>query len=178
MTAAISAAALHEQVETTERLITLADQQADDTERRYCLGAVPRSDWLGARQNADVLAAGLPPLRQQWQAVRHSFAVLLGRTPDKAPTALALADLQLPEAVPVVVPSILLHSRPDVEAAESALKAAAAQVGVATAQMFPQLTLSASMGQAAYSWPTVFSGAGVAWGIGASLAQPLFHGER
>ncbi len=56
------------------------------------------------------------------------------------------------------------------------LKAAAAQVGVATAQMFPSLSLSASMGKGGFSWPIALSGAGALWSIGGSLSQPLFHG--
>jgi NodT family efflux transporter outer membrane factor (OMF) lipoprotein len=102
--------------------------------------------------------------------------VLLGRTPDQAPADLALTDLHLPEQVPVVVPSDLLQSRPDIRAADAALKAAAAEVGVATAQLFPQLSLSASMGKGGFSWPTMLSGAGAIWSIGASLSQPIFHG--
>ncbi|KAB0630808.1 RND transporter, partial [Burkholderia territorii] len=89
---------------------------------------------------------------------------------------LALADLHLPAQVPVVVPSDLLQSRPDIQAADAGLKAAAAEVGVATAQLFPQLSLSAAMGKGGFSWPTMLSGAGAIWNVGASLSQPLFHG--
>ena len=102
--------------------------------------------------------------------------MLLGRTPDAAPDDLDLARLHVPEQVPVVVPSELLRARPDIQAADAAVKAAAADVGVATAQMFPSLSLSASMGQGGFSWPVALSGAGAIWSIGASLSQPLFHG--
>ncbi|WP_323118683.1 efflux transporter outer membrane subunit [Burkholderia alba] len=176
VTAAITAAALHEQVDTTERLVALADQQADDAARRHRLGAASHSDMLGAQQSAASLAASLPALRQQWQTARHALAVLLGRTPDQAPPDLALADLQLPTEVPVVVPSDLLRARPDIQAADAGLKAAAAEVGVATAQLFPQISLSASMGQAGFNWPAMLSGGGAIWSVGASLTQPLFHG--
>jgi outer membrane protein TolC len=74
------------------------------------------------------------------------------------------------------VPSDLLKARPDIQAADATLKAAAADVGVATAQMFPSLTLSASMGQGGFSWPVALSGAGAIWSIGASITQPIFHG--
>ncbi|CAE6832852.1 hypothetical protein R70006_06740 [Paraburkholderia domus] len=75
-----------------------------------------------------------------------------------------------------MVPSELLRTRPDIQAADAALQAAAADVGVATAQMFPSLSLSASMGQGGFSWPVALSGAGAIWSVGASLSQPLFHG--
>jgi NodT family efflux transporter outer membrane factor (OMF) lipoprotein len=176
VSAALSAATLDAQVATTERLVTLANQQAADTQRRYALGAVPHGDLLSAQQSAASLAAGLPALRQQALTTRHALAVLLGRTPDQAPPALDLAQLHLPDEVPVVVPSALLQTRPDIQAADAALKAAAADVGVATAQLFPSITLNASMGQGGFSWPAALSGAGALWSIAGSLSQPIFHG--
>ncbi|WP_442854809.1 efflux transporter outer membrane subunit [Burkholderia sp. Leaf177] len=176
VTGAISAAALRAQIDTTERLIVLADEDAHDTQRRFELGSASRADALNAQSGAASLAASLPGLRAQWLATRHALAVLLGRTPDQAPPDLDLAALTVPSNVPVVVPSDLLASRPDIQAADALLKAAAAQVGVATAQMYPSLSLSAQMGKAGFSWPTALSGAGAIWGIGASLSQPLFHG--
>jgi len=176
VTAAISAAMLDAQVQTTERLVTLANEQARDTQRRYDLGAVSHSDLLNAQQSAASLAASLPAARQQLSTTRHALAVLLGRTPDQAPPTLDLASLHVPEQVPVSVPSDLLKARPDIQAADATLKAAAADVGVATAQMYPSLTLNASMGQAGFSWPAALSGAGAIWAIGASLSAPIFHG--
>lgn len=176
VTAAITSAALHAQIDTTERLVTIANDQAHDAQRRYALGALSHADQLSAQQSAASLSASLPGLKQQWLTTRHALAVLLGRTPDAAPNDLDLARLHLPEQVPVVVPSELLRSRPDIQAADAAVKATAADVGVATAQMFPSLSLSASMGQGGFSWPAALSGAGAIWSIGASLSQPLFHG--
>ncbi|MBC8725894.1 RND transporter, partial [Paraburkholderia sp. 31.1] len=117
-----------------------------------------------------------PALRQQRATAIHALAVLMGRTPDNAPAVPDLDSLVLPEHVPVEVPSVLLRSRPDVQAADAALKAAAADVGAATAQLFPSLSLTGSMGRGGFSWPAVLSGAGGLWAIGASLTQPIFHG--
>ncbi|PXW27642.1 efflux transporter outer membrane subunit [Paraburkholderia caballeronis] len=176
VTAAIGSATLHAQIDTTGRLLALASGQADDQRQRYDLGAVSHADALSAQQNADAIAASLPALRQQWIATRHALAVLLGRTPNNAPPDLDLAGIALPEQVPVSVPSELLKARPDIQAADAALKAAAADVGAATAQMFPSITLSAAIGQAGLTWPAATSGAGALWSIGASLTQPIFHG--
>jgi NodT family efflux transporter outer membrane factor (OMF) lipoprotein len=176
VTGAIGAAALRAQIDTTERLVALASDDARDAERRYALGSASRSEALNAEQSAASLAASLPGLRTQWLATRHALAVLLGRTPDQAPDDLDIASLAVPQDVPVVVPSELLATRPDIQAADAALKAAAAQVGVATAQLFPSLSLSASMGKGGFNWPTALSGAGALWSIGASLSQPIFHG--
>lgn len=176
VTASITVSVLNAQIATTERLVALANDQAHDAQRRYALGSASHSDALNARQSADTFAASLPALRQQRDSARHALAVLVGRTPDRPPADLTLADLHLPAQVPVVVPSDLLQSRPDIQAADAGLKAAAAEVGVATAQLFPQLSLSAAMGKGGFSWPTMLSGAGAIWNVGASLSQPLFHG--
>jgi NodT family efflux transporter outer membrane factor (OMF) lipoprotein len=173
---AIGAAALHAEIDATVRLVDLANAQADDVAKRYALGAASHTDLLSAQQSAASIATNLPVLRQQLGTTRHALAVLLGRTPDAAPPDLDLASLALPAQVPVVVPSELLKSRPDIEAADAALKAAAADVGVATAQLFPSISLSASLGQAGFSWAAATSGAGALWSIGASLTQPIFHG--
>lgn len=173
---AINVAALDRQIAVTERLVALADDTARDDERRYALGAVSHTQALASRQNAASLAAGLPGLRQQRSAAAHALAVLLGRTPDAAPTVPALESFTLPERVPVVLPSELLRSRPDIRAADAMLKAAAAEVGVATAQLFPSISLSASIGQSGFSWAKALSGAGAVWSVGAGLSQPIFHG--
>ncbi len=96
VTAAINAAALQAQIETTERLVALANEQAQDAQRRYELGSLAHADALNARQSASALAAGLPGLRQQRTATRHALAVLLGRTPDAAPPDLDLATCTCP----------------------------------------------------------------------------------
>nr|WP_232071100.1 efflux transporter outer membrane subunit [Paraburkholderia pallida] len=173
---ALGVATLHAQIDTTEQLVALANAQADDMQKRYALGAVSHTDLLNAQQSAASIALNLPGLRQQLAAQRHALAVLLGRTPDAAPPDLDLASLTLPAQVPVVVPSELLKSRPDIEAAGAALIAASADVGAATAQMFPSISLSAGLGQAGFSWPVVTSGVGALWAIGATLTQPIFHG--
>jgi len=174
--AAINASALAEQVSTTERLSTLAHEQADLTERAYRLGAASNDDVLTAQQSAATFDTSLPPLRTQALHARHVLAVLMGRTPDQAPLNLAWPQWHLPAEVPVSVPSELLQQRPDVLAAEAAVHAASAQVGVATANLFPHISLSATLGTGAFHSASLFTGAGEIWSVGASLTQPIFHG--
>jgi len=131
---------------------------------------------LAAEQDAANAAATLPALRAQALTVRHAQAVLLGRTPDKAPPTLSLDSLHLPETVPVSIPSDLVHQRPDILAAEAAVRATADETGAATAALFPSLTLSASYGRGGFDWSTFTSPEGAIWSVGASLTQPLFHG--
>jgi NodT family efflux transporter outer membrane factor (OMF) lipoprotein len=174
--ATINAAALQEQVAATWRIVELGEQRAQDTAARYELGGASRDQMLAAEQDAANAAATLPSLRAQALAVRHAQAVLLGRTPDKAPSPIPLESLHLPESVPVSVASDLLHQRPDILAAEAAVRAAADQAGAATAALFPSLTLSASYGRAGYDWSALASPAGGIWSVAGSLTQPLFHG--
>jgi NodT family efflux transporter outer membrane factor (OMF) lipoprotein len=176
VTAAINAASLEEQLRTSERMSKLAHDQTDLTERAHGLGAASQDDVLSLRQQAASIDTSLPSLRAQAQKARHALAVLMGRTPDQAPANLTLSDLHLPESVPVSVPSELLQQRPDVLAAEAGVHAASAQVGVATANLFPHISLSASLGTEAFKTANLFTGAGSVWSAGLSLTQPIFHG--
>ncbi|MBC8642556.1 efflux transporter outer membrane subunit [Caballeronia sp. EK] len=173
---AINVAALDRQIALTERLVAVSGDVANEDQQRYTLGSVSRAQALASKQDAAAIAATLPGLRQQRASAVHALAVLMGRTPDNAPSVPDLDSLSLPEHVPVAVPSDLLRSRPDIQAADAAVKAAAADVGAATAQLFPSLSLTGSMGRGGFSWPTVLSGAGGLWAIGAGLSQPIFHG--
>lgn len=178
VTGAIRSAALAERVALTEKQAVLSRQVARDAQRRYELGSASQSEALDADRDAANLEASLPGLYAEWQSTRHALAVLLGRTPDQAPPDLAFGALTLPAHVPVLVPSDLLASRPDILAAETAVRAAAADVGLATAKLFPRLSLTASMGKGGFNWPGALSSAGSIWGMGASLTQPIFHGGQ
>jgi len=173
---AINVAALDRQIALTERLVAVASETANEDQQRYALGSISHVQALNSTQDAASIAASLPALHQQRASAVHALAVMMGRTPDSAPTVPDLDSLALPDHVPVVVPSDLLRSRPDIQAADAAVKAAAADVGAATAQLFPSLSLTASMGRGGFSWPAMLSGAGGLWAIGAGLSQPLFHG--
>jgi NodT family efflux transporter outer membrane factor (OMF) lipoprotein len=174
--ATINAASLQEQVDAVTRLAASSEQRAGQTAARHTLGSASRDDRLSAEEDAANAAVALPALRAQLLAVRHAQAVLLGRSPDQAPVPLVLESLHVPESIPVSVPSELLHQRPDILAAEAAVRATADEAGAATASMFPSLTLSASYGRGGFDWSTFTSPAGAIWGVGATLTQPLFHG--
>ena len=173
---AVNASAISASLAVGERQSQLAHEQADLTERAYRTGAATHEDVLTAQQGAAALDATLPALHAQALRARHALAVLLGRTPDQAPEALPLAAFLLPDEVPISIPSDLLHQRPDVLAAEAAVHVAAAQVGVATAELFPQITVSANYGSASFHSASLFTGPAAVWGAGATLAQPIFHG--
>ncbi|WP_460126210.1 efflux transporter outer membrane subunit [Pseudomonas sp. S2_C03] len=114
----------------------------------------------------------LPPLAQQRDAARHALAILTGKGPgDWIAPDFDLAEFVLPANVPVSLPSELAHDRPDVLQAEAQLHMASAAIGVATANLYPHVTLSASLAQAASG-----NGGAALWGFAAGLAGPLFDG--
>jgi NodT family efflux transporter outer membrane factor (OMF) lipoprotein len=174
--ATINAASLEAQLNAQEELVALGEQRARQIAARYRAGSASQDEMLAAEQDAANAAATLPTLRAQTLAVRHAQAVLLGRTPDQAPEPLGLDSLHVPEALPVSVASDLIHQRPDILAAEAAVRAAADEAGAATASMFPSMTLSAAYGRGGFDWSTFTSPAGLLWSVGANLTQPLFHG--
>jgi NodT family efflux transporter outer membrane factor (OMF) lipoprotein len=174
--AAINAASLKAQTDAVSALVGSSEENARQIAARYKAGSASREAMLSAEADAANAAATLPPLRAQLLAVRHAQAVLLGKRPDEAPEPLPLASLHVPETLPLSVPSELLRQRPDILAAEAAVRAAADEAGAATAAMFPSLSLSASYGRGGFDWSTFSSPAGAIWSVGAQLTQPLFHG--
>jgi len=174
--ATIDAASLQVEVAAMQQLVALGEQRATQTAARYELGSASHDEALAAEADAANAAATLPALRARLLAVRHAQAVLLGRTPERAPAPLPLDALNLPESVPIAVASDLLHQRPDILAAEANVRATADEAGAAAASMFPSLTLSAAYGRGGFDWSTFTSPAGAIWSVGASLTQPLFHG--
>jgi NodT family efflux transporter outer membrane factor (OMF) lipoprotein len=178
--AAVGEAELRDQIAATEDIIRV---------QRESLGILRRQKALGQAAGADVAAqeaalaqaeATLPPLQKQLAQQRDLLAVLVGRLPNDQPAAkFTLASLRLPQDLPVSLPSKLVEQRPDIRTAEENLHAASAAVGVAIANMLPQLTLSATSGSSILSPQNIASlfGPGSAfWSIGAGLTQPIFDG--
>lgn len=174
--AAINAAALAEETAASERLVALDEERATRALARARDGGIANDDALAAELDAANTAATLPALRAQLAAVLHAEATLLGRAPEAAPTPLKLGALQLPQDLPLTVPSELLHQRPDILAAEAAVRAAANEAGAITSTLFPSLTLSASYGRGAFDWNQLRSPQAAIWTVGAALTQPLFRG--
>ena len=114
----------------------------------------------------------LPPLAQQRDSARHALSILTGKGPaDWIAPDFTLAEFALPANVPVSLPSEMAHDRPDVRQAEAELHMASAAVGVATANLYPHVELSASLAQAASG-----NGGAALWGFAAGLTAPIFNG--
>jgi NodT family efflux transporter outer membrane factor (OMF) lipoprotein len=107
----------------------------------------------------------------------QQLAVLAGRLPgDRELAAFSLDGLQLPRELPVSLPSALVRQRPDIQASEALLHAASAQVGVATANQYPQFTLSANAGVQSLTLDKIFSAPARAWSLGGGVLAPIFNG--
>jgi NodT family efflux transporter outer membrane factor (OMF) lipoprotein len=131
---------------------------------------------LGQRAQLAQTRANLPPLEKALAQTRNQLAVLIGRFPGEARLPeLDLSAFQLPQNLPLSLPSDLVRQRPDIRAAETVLRQTNARIGVAQALMFPQLNLSGSYGTAATSAGNLFDPGTQLWNIGASLLQPIFH---
>ncbi|MHB8453732.1 MAG: efflux transporter outer membrane subunit [Acidiferrobacterales bacterium] len=177
VTAAIQEASLGARIQAIAEILKSQQAQLTVVERQYQLGAVSRSDVLAQRAQLAQTRATIPPLNNALAQTRHLLALLAGRLPsEQATPEFSLDSLQLPEVLPVSLPSSLVHQRPDVRAAEEILHQASAQIGVRTAAMYPQLTLNGSFGSETDKASQLFGSGTSVWGIGAGLLQPIFHG--
>ncbi|AOZ04192.1 RND transporter (plasmid) [Cupriavidus sp. USMAHM13] len=175
--AVIARAGYAAQIAATEALLALLREQVEITHAQVVAGTTAHAGELSLVSQLATFEATLPPLRQKLEQADHLIATLCGRFPgDTAPAPVPLASLQLPQELPRTLPSVLVRRRPDVLLAEAQLHVATAEVGVAQAAMFPNLTLSAAYGREATTVPALFgAGAGI-WSAGAGIAAPLFHG--
>ena len=173
VSAAIRQAQLRSQIEITRQMLDLQQQQLDITERRVEAGGLPQYEVNRQRTAVEQTKASIPPLEQQLAVVNHQLAVLIGKPPAEAAIEnISLDSLQLPAELPLSLPSSLVRQRPDIRASEALLHQASANVGVATANLYPQIVLSGSVGAIG----TNFSNGADVWSLGASLAQPIFNG--
>ncbi|MHB9099192.1 MAG: efflux transporter outer membrane subunit, partial [Syntrophales bacterium] len=174
---AVKEASLRSQIRATREITALQEDQLAVVERRLDLGGVSLSDVLAQRAQLAQTRATLPPLERDLQQTRHQLAVLVGKLPGEAILPeFELDGLKLPEELPVSLPSSLVRQRPDIRAAEALLHAASARIGVATAKLYPQITLTGGFGSMAATAGGLFDGTSTIWNLGAGLLQPLFHG--
>lgn len=174
--AAIRRADVAAQIEYTEQIIAAQSRQVAISEERYSAGGLALEDLDTERSRLEQLRATLPQLSAQQHQLDHLLAVYSGQAPSAtAIPRLRLSDLHLPTEVPVTVPSELVRRRPDVRASEALWHEASANVGVATANLFPHLTVSGSAGSQRSQASQLVDGTNV-WSIGAGLLAPIFHG--
>jgi NodT family efflux transporter outer membrane factor (OMF) lipoprotein len=174
---AINEASLQAQIDTTREIIKADTDALNLTKSRFQLGGVSQVDVLQQQSLLDTQVATLPGLEKQRQQARNQLAVYLGGRPDQYATpTLELNRLTLPADLPVSLPSKLVEQRPDIRAYEALLHSATASVGVATANLLPQISLSASYGREGTTVANLFTPSGLVWSIASSITQPIFEG--
>jgi NodT family efflux transporter outer membrane factor (OMF) lipoprotein len=177
VTAAIQEASLRGQIEATQDIIKSESQQLTVVRNQFEAGSAPRTDVLSQESELVQTQALLPGLEKQLAQQRHLLAALTGRFPNQGRSeTVSLAALHLPTRLPVSLPSKLVEQRPDIRSAEEQLHQASAQIGVAVANMLPQINLTADYGTQALTPATMFTPQNAIWSIGAAGTQPIFHG--
>ena len=146
--ASIAQAAYGAEIEATEQLILIQKEQVRITQAQAQAGTTPYSGVFAIKAQLAATEATLPPLKKNLNQSMHLLTALAGSIPAEwEPSPLALSDLTLPAELPVSLPSEFARHRPDILAAEAQLHSAGANVGVATAALFPSLTLRGNYGQ-------------------------------
>lgn len=173
----IAEAAYQAEIDATQQLIELERQQVHLAQIQSDAGTVPYSNVLSLRSQLASSEATIPALEQKLTQSDDLLATLAGRTPAEwtAPKV-GLQDLTLPSDLPVSLPSDLVRQRPDILAAEATAHQASANVGIATAALFPSVTLSAGAGAGSNSLSQLFPANGRVWSLGAQASAPLFEG--
>ena len=177
VTEAVEAAAARTELQAVAELLSEDRRNLDLVRSAYRNGSVSRVDVVTAESQLAADQTLLPPLRQQLAVAQHALAVLTGRPPAEWQSPrLSLNRLTLPRNLPLSLPSSLAHRRPDIVAAEAQLHAATAAVGVATANLYPQITLTASGGWQTLAGRALFERSNAAWSLISGLTAPLFDG--
>lgn len=175
--AAIQEASLEDQIDATNELIGINRQMLSLLQYQKSKGYAAGTDLVAQQAQLAQLEASLPPLLKQRDQQNDLIAVLTGRYPGQAPAEkFTLASFSLPSNLPLSLPSTLVEQRPDVLQAQANMHAASAQVGVATANRLPNITLTANAGSTALAIGQIFGPGTGFWNIGAALLAPIFDG--
>ena len=175
--AAIQEASLRAQIEATQQLVKINSDLLEIVRFQFEKGAASQVDVAAQEAQLAQISASLPPLRKALAQQRDLLAVLAGVFPTEGPPEkFELSTLQLPQELPVSLPSQLVEHRPDVLQAEANLHAASAQIGVAVANRLPNLTLTADIGSIATAAGRMFGPGTGFWDLALNLAQPVFDG--
>lgn len=179
--AAVQIAGLRAEIAAVNGIIEDDRQNLDLTKKAEAAGGEAEGARVGASTQLARDEALLPPLNQMLAIARHQLALLVGKAPaDWSPPDFDLADFApaIGGSTPVALPSELVHTRPDILQAEADLHAATANVGVATAALYPSLSLTASLTQSSLTAGKIFDTPSNAYALGAALTGPLFDGGR
>jgi len=170
--------ALRGEIDASKEILAAEENQLAILEKQLSLGGASRFDVLSQRSLVQQTRATLPGMEMELAFTRHQLAVLVGLPPGeeaKLPQ-FHMPDIILPKELPFILPSVLIEQRPDIQASLALLHAASADVGVATAALLPQITLSGSYGSSENHFEKLFRTNDAIWNFGTGVVQPIFHG--
>ncbi|MBS1183400.1 MAG: ABC-type export system, outer rane channel protein [Proteobacteria bacterium] len=175
--AVIQEASYREQIAASQEVIASYKELLGVLNNQVNVGTSTRANVLQQQAALAQAQASLPALQKALALQQNTIAALVGDFPNQyASRKFRIAGLRLPHALPLSLPSALVEQRPDIRAAEAQLHRASADIGVATAAMLPQLTLSASLPSSAAELGDLFASGTTGWSIAAGLVQPIFKG--
>ena len=179
VTTALREASLRAQLKATEDIAAVQERSLDIVRKQFSVGAVARATVLQQQTQLATTRATIPGLEKQLAQTRNQLAILIGRMPSEAelPT-ITLESLTLPIDLPVSLPSSLVRQRPDVRASEAQLHQASAQVGVATANLYPHFDITADYGVSGASLSHLLNPAHRVWSLAGGLTAPIFNGGQ
>lgn len=176
-TAYFSLRSVDVELDVVQRAIALQRRALGLASDRHQLGAASGIDLAQQQALLDSTLTQVDVLRRQRAQFEHALATLIGRPAPSFSLAPSVQAMK-PPAIPVGLPSDLLERRPDIAAAERAMAAANAQVGLTAAAFYPSLTLGGNVGYESRSLTSLFDAPSMVWSLGASLAAPIFDGGR
>jgi multidrug efflux system outer membrane protein len=169
---------LDSQLEISQSTLATRRESLQLTSDRQVHGIATLLDLRQAEQLVDSTAESIPQLQQQIEQTEDQISLLLGKNPGSVERARTFSLDYVPPEVPAGLPSELLERRPDIRAAEQALVAANANIGVAKAAYFPQISLTGSIGGQSSSLATLFAGPAAVFSFVPQLTQPIFTAGR
>lgn len=173
----VASAGYRDEISATRELIGLQRRQLKLAEVQVSAGTAAYSTVLSLQSQLASYEATIPGLEQRLSQSDHLLATLVGHLPSEwVPPPITLGDLTLPAELPVSLPSEMVRQRPDILMAEASAHEASAQVGVATAALFPSITLSGNYSANGTSTAGIMAVGGRAWDFGGQLAAPVFSG--
>lgn len=174
---ALAIASARARIATVQALLDEDNRNVNLVQTAFTAGSATRVDLLSAQSQLAADETLMAPLRQQLNLAQHALSILVGQAPaDWTAPDFDLDQLQLPRDLPLSLPSTLARRRPDILAAEARLHAATAAVGVADSKLYPQISLTASVGPQSTTLSHLFDSTNLAWGVSSGLTAPLFDG--
>ncbi|SPE42083.1 Outer membrane protein OprM [Candidatus Sulfopaludibacter sp. SbA3] len=177
-TSYLSMRELDYELEISKRTLQTREESLSLTKQRQTGGVATRLDLRQAEQLVYTAAETIPGIQQQIEQRENQISLLLGENPGGVPRGRSLVEQDFPPQVPPGLPSALLERRPDIRAAEQDLIAANAEIGVARAAYFPQVSLSGLLGGTSTQLTSLFSGPHSTWSLIPQVTQPIFTAGR